>query len=289
MKIASNKVKDIARYFREELKGNYEDNELETIIRYCFEEFLNVGYFDIHRHENDTVTESELLKFNFAVKDLKHQKPLQYIFGKADFYGLKFLVNEYVLIPRPETEELVDLIIKDLKNSLVALDIIDIGTGSGCIPISLKKHLPTTRISAVDISAKALEIAKQNSEINKVEVRFIEDDILSPSEKLLEKKFDVIVSNPPYIKVSEKNTMEANVLNFEPHLALFVTDEDALLFYRKIADFALKTLRPDGKIYFEINSSLGTETKQLLESKGFKDIELIKDMSNKNRILRGTL
>ncbi|MCW3085253.1 MAG: Release factor glutamine methyltransferase [Bacteroidetes bacterium] len=287
MKIASNKVTDIVRFFKEQLQDRYEDGELETMIRYCFEEFLNVRHFDISLHKNDTVTESELLKFNFAVKDLKTEKPLQYIFGKADFYGLKLIVNEHVLIPRPETEELVNLIISDLKKNKNSLTIIDIGTGSGCIPIALKKNIPAAAVSAMDVSENALAVAAQNAALNKTEITFINDDILSPAANYNAASFDVIVSNPPYIRISEKEKMHTNVLTYEPHLALFVNDPDPLLFYNAIADFALKTLKPGGSIYFEINENLGPETQQLMERKGFKNIVLVKDMSNKNRILRG--
>ena len=287
MKIASNKVTDIARFFKEQLQDKYEKSELETIIRYCFEEFLNVQYFDVSAHKNDTVSESELLKFNFAVKDLKTEKPLQYIFGKADFYGLKLIVNEYVLIPRPETEELVDLIISDLKKTKNPLTIIDIGTGSGCIPIALKKNISNAIISAMDISGNALTVAAQNAVLNQTEITFINDNILSPALHYAAASFDVIVSNPPYIRISEKEKMHANVLSYEPHLALFVNDRDPLLFYNAIADFALKTSKRGGSIYFEINENFGPEAQQLMEQKGFKNIVLVKDMSNKNRILRG--
>lgn len=289
MKIASNKIKDIARYFREELSGLYEEGELETMLRYCFEDILNVSCFNILEHENNTVSESELLKFNFAIKDLKTEKPLQYVLGTADFYGLKLKVNEHVLIPRPETEELVHLIINDYKTqSLQApLRFLDIGTGSGCIPISLKKHLPRVTVIAMDVSPAALEVAQQNAQLNTTEVLFVQDDILNPTVISKEEAFDVIVSNPPYIKASESELMEKNVLAYEPHLALFVNDDDSLLFYRAIADFALNKLKPGGSLYFEINAALGNETRQLIESKGFKNVTLLKDMSNKNRILRG--
>lgn len=290
MKIASNKIKDITKYFREELAGIYDLSEIDTMMRYCAEEFLNKDAVDLHSMAETTVSESELLKFNFAVKDLKKQRPLQHILGKADFYGLKFIVNEHVLIPRPETEELVDLIIKDVKaTGQKELSILDIGTGSGCIPISLKKHLPFANVSAMDVSEKALETAERNALLNHTEVNFIKDDILNPSFIHRHPAFNIIVSNPPYIKRSESDSMHQNVLAHEPHLALFVEDEDALLFYRSICDFACTHLNPGGQIYFEINALLGTETKQLLESKGFKNVSLIKDMSNKNRILRGTL
>lgn len=289
MKIASNKIKDIVRFFKEELSGIYESGELDAIIRYCFEEFANKKASNLQQNE-ETVSESELLKFNFAVKDLKKEKPLQYILGKADFYGMEFIVNEHVLIPRPETEELVDLVLRDAKaSSFSSGSVLDIGTGSGCIAVALKKNLPEASIAALDISEEALGIAKQNAQKNNVEIRFIRDNILSPEEIFHPGEFEIIVSNPPYIRLSEKEQMRKNVLEYEPHKALFVESEDPLLFYRKIADLALKILKPGGKIYFEINEVFGEEARQLLIGKGFKNVLLVKDMSDKNRILRGTL
>ena len=289
MKIASNKIKDILRFFREELKDVYENDELETIIAYCFEAFLNMKRSDLTLKSEDTISESELLKFNFAIKDLKNQKPIQYILGEADFYRLKFKVNEKVLIPRPETEELVDLIIKDTK--MQSPVIIDIGTGSGCIPVALKKNIPSAKVSAIDISKEALEVANENAKLNGVEVEFVLKDILIPITNNQQPitTFDIIVSNPPYICISEKETMHKNVLDFEPHLALFVNDTDPLLFYKAICDFALIHLNKNGKIYFEINQSLASETKNMLENKGFKNVELIKDLNNNFRILRGSI
>lgn len=293
MKIASNKIKDIVRFFKDQLNNIYDDSEIEIMIRYCFEEFSGIRNVHVNINGNDTVSESELLKYNFAVKDLRNEKPLQYILGKADFYGLKFIVNENVLIPRPETEELVHLIINDIKELNLTSDssqinILDIGTGSGCIPVALKKRLPQAKVYAIDISAKAIEIAERNAEMNEVKVNFSRFDILLPDLEIPFPKFDIIVSNPPYIKIAEKEKMKKNVLDFEPHIALFVDDNDALLFYRAIADHALKMLKPNRKIYFEINEELGLETKELIEKKGFKNVELIKDINKKNRILRGT-
>ncbi|OFY87363.1 MAG: protein-(glutamine-N5) methyltransferase, release factor-specific [Bacteroidetes bacterium RIFCSPLOWO2_12_FULL_35_15] len=310
MKIASNKIADVLRFFQDNLKDIYEKEELETIVAYCFEEFLGIKRSEILQRKNETMTESQLLKFNFAIKDLKRQKPIQYILGKADFYGLKFIVNEHVLIPRPETEELVDIIVKEFKvqrlkfknsslpdeqisnlNSRVSdlnsqFSILDIGTGSGCIPIALKKNIPEAKIYGLDISEKALDIAKQNAVLNKVEVEFILNDILDPNIQFPNSKLDIIVSNPPYIRISEKETMHKNVLEHEPHLALFVNDNDPLLFYKAIADFALKNLNPTGKLYFEINENFGFETKQMLEKKGFKNVDLIKDLNGKCRIIK---
>ncbi|MGZ4047999.1 MAG: peptide chain release factor N(5)-glutamine methyltransferase [Bacteroidia bacterium] len=314
MKIASNKINDVVRFFRQELSSLYEKEELESIMVYCFEAYLNIGRSGIGIKGNETMSESELLKFNFAIKDLKKHKPIQYILGQADFYKLKFKVNEHVLIPRPETEELVDLIIKDYQSSgrnNNDLSILDIGTGSGCIPIALKKNIPEAKISALDISEEALALAKENAEINGTEINFLKFDILSTLNlpagqsglELLTSNsehpisdiqsptpvFDIIVSNPPYIRISEKENMSQNVLNYEPHLALFVNDPNPLLFYKTIAGFALKYLKPNGKIYFEINQALGLESKYMLENKGFKNVELIKDLSNNYRILRSTI
>lgn len=294
MRIASNKINDIIRFFREELKDIYEKEELEIIIGYCFEEYLDIKRSELILKGNETVSESELLKFNFAAKELKTHKPIQYVLGKSDFYGLKFKVNEHVLIPRPETEELVDLIIKENQETRIKnqeIFILDVGTGSGCIPIALKKNLANTSVYALDVSKDALELAQENAKINEVEVNFVWEDILNPKSLILnpDSLFDIIVSNPPYVRISEKQQMQKNVLDHEPHLALFVSDNDPLLFYKAIVDFAIKKLNPGGKIYFEINYVYGEELKQLLESKGFKNVLLLKDINNKNRILRGTI
>ncbi|HEX8515728.1 MAG TPA: peptide chain release factor N(5)-glutamine methyltransferase [Bacteroidia bacterium] len=290
MKIPSNKIKDIIRFFKDELGSLYEASELETIMRYCIEDFTGQKIPGLKSDPGFTVSESQLLKFSFALKDLKNQRPLQYILGKADFYGLKFIVNENVLIPRPETEELVHLIITETKKNYNGrpVAILDIGTGSGCIPVTLKKHLPHAEIFAMDISEKALEVAGMNADSNGCRINYIHDDILDPKD-LPVQRYDIIVSNPPYIKLSEKARMEDNVLKHEPHLALFVEDDDALLFYRKIMEFALGNLEEGGLIYFEINAALASESKAVMIGAGFKNVELVKDMSNKNRILRGML
>ena len=295
MRIASNKIVDVARFFRAELKDIYDEGEIETFIAYCFEEYIGMKRAAIALHGNSTVSESELLKFNFAVKDLKKHKPIQYILGKADFYGLKFNVNEHVLIPRPETEELVQLIIMEnekwkMENGNTSLSILDIGTGSGCIAIALKKNMSASTVYALDISEQALNIAERNAVQNNADIRFLKYDILSneifPEHDL---KFDVIVSNPPYIADSEKEQMGKNVTDYEPHLALFVDDSEPLLFYKSIIAFALKHLNKNGKIYFEINQKLGIETQKLLLDAGFENVELIKDLNSNYRIVKGYL
>ncbi len=301
MRIPSNKINDVVRFFRDELKDLYDKEELETFIAYCFEEFVNIKRIDIALRGADTISESELLKFNFAIKDLKKNKPIQYILGKADFFGLKFIVNEYVLIPRQETEELVKLVIKEIQesrfknqdnlSSSTLISILDVGTGSGCIPIVLKNKIPSAKVYSIDISEKAIEIAKQNAKSNAVDVEFIQHDILSEKQIVFssEIKFDIIVSNPPYIREFEKKQMHKNVLDYEPHIALFVNDDEPLLFYKAIADFAIKQLNPNGKIYFEINEVFGLETKEMLENKGFKNVSVVKDINDKNRILRANI
>lgn len=227
------------------------------------------------------------------LEELKTGKPLQYVIGETEFYGLTFKVNPSVLIPRPETEELVEWILSDLRKpkiSIEGLKIIDIGTGSGCIPISLKKNLPEAQLYALDISTEALGVSKQNAALNQTMVNFIQADILNLLNKQLsDEKFGIIVSNPPYVTDAEKKQMLPNVLQHEPHLALFVPDNDPLIFYKAIADFAIKHLDTTGSLYLEINENLGEETVQLLKQMGFKNIELRQDLSGKDRMIRSQI
>jgi release factor glutamine methyltransferase len=235
-----------------------------------------------------------LKKWKNIDSELKNQRPIQYILGETTFYGLSFLVNENTLIPRPETEELVELIIESTNYELrnTKLKVLDIGTGSGCIAISLAKHLPTSEVYAIDVSEEALVTAKKNAELNKVAIDFISTNILDvvtlSAVAGLDKQFDIIVSNPPYVRNLEKSEIKPNVLEYEPHLALFVDDIDPLLFYRKIAELAIKNLNPNGKLYFEINQYLGKETIKLLEDFGFRNVELKKDIYGNDRMLRAT-
>jgi release factor glutamine methyltransferase len=232
------------------------------------------------------MSESELLKFNFAIKDLKNNKPIQYILGKTEFYGLPFRVNPHVLIPRPETEELVDLIIRENKGN--TLRILDIGTGSGCIPITLKKHLTAAEIHALDVSAEAIQVARENAELNEASLQFWHYDIRNEGKGWKEGLFDLIVSNPPYVLLAEKTGMEARVLNHEPALALFVEEGDPLFFYRRIMAFASLFLNAGGKLYLEINRALGKEMTGLLKKSGYTDIQLYKDLNGNDRILRAS-
>ena len=232
------------------------------------------------------LSESEMLTFHFAVKDLLKNKPIQYIIGETEFCDLKFKVNENVLIPRPETSELVYKIVERQKTKdKRQLSILDIGTGSGCIAISLAKNIPGSKVHALDISEKALEVAKENAINNNVDVTFINDDILSLKNNI-ETKFDIIVSNPPYVRELEKAEMRDNVLNWEPHNALFVSDNDPLIFYRNILEFAKNNLKQNGEIWFEINEYLGKEMTDLCKEYGFSDVEIFKDFRGKERIVK---
>lgn len=290
-------IKSLKTHFFSELQTIQEDSEIESFF-FILTEFLhNLKRIDVSLNSGFEVSESDLNKWETIISELKTEKPIQYITGEAWFYGLRFEVNENTLIPRTETEELVEWIINSQKskdqNLIIQksnnLTILDIGTGSGCIPIALKKEIPNAQVSAIDISEKALEMARKNALVNQVEVNFIHQDILtsqhlnlSTSQHLL---FDVIVSNPPYVRNLEKQEIKRNVLDYEPHLALFVADSDALLFYRKIAQLALKSLAPNGKLFFEINQYLGKETVELVEQLGFKNIELRKDFMGNDRMI----
>jgi release factor glutamine methyltransferase len=229
--------------------------------------------------------EDEILIWNEILDKLKLEIPIQYILGTTHFYGLEFNVNENVLIPRPETEELVEWIISSAVNmpKFKEIKILDIGTGSGCIAISLAKNITDAEVSAIDISDKALATAKENADLNEVAVAFIQKNILETND--LEQQFDIIVSNPPYVRNLEKAEIKSNVLANEPHLALFVEDNDALIFYRKIAELATKNLSLEGKLFFEINQYLGKETVELLEKMHFKNIELRKDIYGNDRMI----
>lgn len=276
-------VAKITKSFKTELKNIYPDREIQSFIDILLQYYAGIDKTKAFLNPDKQLLPEQVFELEQALKKLKQEIPVQYIIGETEFYGLAFKVNSDVLIPRPETEELVDLIIKTHlhKNKI---KILDIGTGSGCIPITLKKHLPDADIFAMDISEKALKIAKDNAAINQTKIHFIKDDILNPRKKDYG-QFDVIVSNPPYVRESEKSLMQKNVLENEPHLALFVKDEDALIFYRAIIDFAKKHFKPEGFIYFEINEAFGSELVELLKQNNFSQIKIIKDISGKDRIV----
>ncbi len=270
--------------FLNSLENTYSKEESEYYFNLLANHYLHLSRVDIALNPNTIVYEKDLNLFYDALKKLKNQEPIQYILGETEFYHTVFNVNKNVLIPRPETEELVDWIIQDAKNHPSEISILDIGTGSGCIAISLAKNLHAN-VKALDISKKALEVVKKNAIFNEVTIDLLEENILD-STLLFQNKLDIIVSNPPYVREMEKQQMHQNVLENEPHLALFVSDKNPLLFYTKIANFAKKNLDKNGKLYFEINEYLGNETVKMLQNKGFKNIILKKDLFGKDRMIR---
>ena len=258
------KIKEYRTQFIEELTPIFGESESESFFYLILEEKQQLKRIDLALQPDLMFSEEDIEVWNSILEQLKLEIPIQYLLGKTSFYGLDFEVNENVLIPRPETEELVDWIVFNIRKSERSknLKILDIGTGSGCIAISLAKNFPNAQIFAIDVSEKALSTAKKNAERNEVEVAFISQNILETLD--LGQEFDIIVSNPPYVRNLEKEEIKKNVLDNEPHLALFVEDDDALIFYRKIAELAQKNLSNSGQLYFEINQYLGKEMIDLL-------------------------
>lgn len=270
--------------FLEDLGDNYPKEEILSFFNLLAEHFFKMSRLQMALKPNKELSETEIGEFQLALAKLTSFEPIQYIIGETEFFSLNFKVAPGVLIPRPETEELVQWILDEVSLQQKSdLKILDIGTGSGCIPISLKKHLPKTQISAIDISEEALEIANLNAEQNEVSVEFIQQDILS-AEKLPQ-QFDIIVSNPPYVRELEKAEMQQNVLQYEPETALYVKDENPLLFYKKITKLAQQGLTKNGLLFFEINQYLGEETKAMVQDHGF-NAELRKDMFGNFRMLK---
>jgi release factor glutamine methyltransferase len=278
------KFKDYQAIFISELATIYDHQECESIFYIILENKHLLKRIDLALQPNLSLSNEELAHWNFILQELKTEKPIQYILGKTFFYDLEIFVDKNVLIPRQETEELVDWIIKENKNHKIdTLKILDIGTGSGCIAISLAKNIPNCAVTAIDISEKALAIAQKNTAHNQVNINFELNNILQTND--LNQIYDIIVSNPPYVRELEKTEMKKNVLENEPQLALFVADNDPLIFYKKIAELAQKNLSENGKLYFEINQYLGSETFDLLEKMNFKNIKLIQDIYSNDRML----
>ncbi|AOW22135.1 peptide chain release factor N(5)-glutamine methyltransferase [Urechidicola croceus] len=265
------------------LKTFYPIEEIENFFYILMEHRLNLKRVDIALDPHFELTTDDESFFIKVLDKLKQEIPIQYIIGSTEFYGLPFYVNENVLIPRPETEELVQWLLESVdKNS--KLNILDIGTGSGCIAISLAKNLPNAKVYALDVSTKALTTAQKNADLNKVNVHFLNENILTISN--LPINFDIIVSNPPYVRELEKEEMKNNVLDNEPYLALFVDDKNPLIFYNRIASIAKEYLTKKGQLFFEINQYLGKETTELLKNKDFKNIELRKDIFGNDRMIK---
>jgi release factor glutamine methyltransferase len=280
MKITEYKVN-----FTKSLLLIYDEMEVESFFYLLLESKHQLRRIDLALDVDKEFSKEEISIWDSILEKLINQIPIQYIIGKTHFYGLEFMVNENVLIPRPETEELVDWIVK-LNTKLSKnknLKILDIGTGSGCIAISLAKNITNSEVFAVDVSEKALVIAEKNAILNQVQVTLLPKNILETTT--LNQKFDIIVSNPPYVRNLEKAEIKPNVLDNEPHLALFVSDNDPLIFYKKIAELATANLNPNGQLFFEINQYLGKETHDLLKSIGLKNIELRKDIYGNDRMI----
>lgn len=271
-------------YIKEYLKAYYPESEISGFIRIIIEHITKRSYPEAVISDT-MLTEEQTYLLHSILYRLKNSEPIQYIIGETEFFGLPFHVTKDVLIPRPETEELVELILNENKKS--GLKVLDIGTGSGAIAIALAIHLKETYVEAWDISEEALKTATLNTESNTVDVTFRKVDVLKsyPTDN----KFDIIVSNPPYILEKEKSGMDQNVLDYEPHTALFVPDNNGLLFYDRIADIALDLLEPNGKLYFEINQAKGQNTVQLVKSKGFINVSLFQDLNKNDRMVRAVI
>jgi len=288
-------IKQHRAHFNKSLKHLYPTSEIDSFFFLILEEYMGLKRIDIVLKSDFLIDKKSLNLLQIATKQLEQEIPIQYIIGKTEFFGLPFHVNKEVLIPRPETEELVEQVLKKVsliktcnssKNETIKekqLKVLDIGTGSGCIAISLKKQLPSSEVSALDVSNKALRVAKKNAFLNNVDINFVHQDILKTND--LDKLYDVIISNPPYVRELEKKEIKNNVLNNETHIALFVDNKNPLLFYNKIAELAKKFLIKNGQLHFEINQYLGKETIKLLAEKGFKNIQLKKDIFGNDRII----
>jgi len=298
-------LKKFKLYFSDKLSEIYPQTEIDSFFFILIEELLGLQRIDTVL-KPDFIIENEILNnLKNIISRLKKEEPIQYILGKTAFYGLPFLVDKNTLIPRPETEELVEWILKEIQELRIkiqkeSLSILDIGTGTGCIPISLAKNLKNITISAIDVSSNALKIAKQNASLNNVTIDFFELDILqaenlnklsvlAQSKTHSNNKYDIIVSNPPYVRELEKVEIKNNVLNNEPHLALFVDNENPLIFYKKIADLAKSHLTKNGLLFFEINQYLSNETVTMLKEKEFTNIELKKDLFGNDRMIQARL
>ncbi len=277
-------IKTFSTIFQDELNGVYPLQEIQALLRIALEHVLKMSFKDLVSSPDTKIPISSFKTLNNILRELKNNKPIQYIIGKADFYGLVLHVNGSVLIPRQETEELVHHIINASKKKN-SISLIDIGTGSGCIAISLKKNMPMANVSALDISEEALVIAKLNAVEQNTEITFVQADILKLPQ--LKTQYNLIVSNPPYIPQNEQLTMHPNVLNYEPHLALFVSKNDPLVFYKAIMEFAINHFTDGGELWFEIHEHFAPHVQTMMIEYNFSGVEIIKDIHDKNRIVKG--
>lgn len=280
-------VLKLKSHFQKSLSDLYPSEEIQSFFNILAESYLNLSRLEIALNPQKNVSEEDLEKFEGAIFRLKKNEPIQYITGETEFFSLPLKVNEATLIPRPETEELVAWILNEKDNSEKNSAILDIGTGSGCIAISLAKNWKAATVSALDFSEKALKKASENAKLNEVEIDFLETDILAAQS--LPKQYDIIVSNPPYVRELEKKMMSKNVLGFEPGFALFVKDENPLVFYQAISKLAKTHLKPNGKLFFEINEYLSEELSRMLNSEGFVNVVVKKDIFGKDRMIKCAL
>lgn len=291
MFVQTNSVQSIREYFKSRLENMFSDNEIKIIGNEVICQRLKLSPSDLIGLNDQLLSESDLLFFRSVVKRLLNNEPFQYIVGNAHFYGLELISDKRALIPRPETEELVEWVKEVYVNNNKGLTIVDFCTGSGCIALALKSVFSDSKIYATDISSEALQLAKENAAKTGLDIEFRQFSALDEVDyeqkaNFQLESFDCWVSNPPYIPEEEKKLMAENVLEFEPHLALFVPDEKALVFYDKIAQMAIKYLKSNGNLFFEIHENLANETKVLLEKIGFQNIEIRKDLQGKDRMIK---
>jgi release factor glutamine methyltransferase len=278
-------VTDIRKLLRHELSALYYEKEIDSVTNIIIKTIFKTNRLHVLSDTGITITPEIVNRIIEITGELKTGRPIQYILGETEFYGIRLKLNHNVLIPRQETEELVDLVIRE--NSDFRGRIIDFGTGSGCIAITLGKNLSGVSITATDVSPEALSIAEQNAEMNGVRINFLKSDLLEPFPSDIQPA-GILVSNPPYVRESEKDLMHRNVTDFEPHIALFVPDEDPLKFYRQILMISGSLLEPEGRVYFEINEAMGNALRNLVAQYDFRKIGIIKDLNGKDRIIKGT-
>lgn len=285
MFVQTNSVQAVKAYFKERLQNQFSESELKAMLKVAICERLKLSSADYLLCDSNLLSESDLLYFRSIVKRLQNNEPFQYIVGQTDFFGLEMKCDARALIPRPETEELVEWV---MEVATPENTLIDFCTGSGCIALALKNQLPKATVYGTDVSKEALELSKENANSLNLDVSFIQHDALSDQlpSTLTEQSIDIIVSNPPYIPEVDKQEMQANVLDFEPHLALFVDNDNALIFYKAIASQAARLLKKNGLLFFEIHERLAVETKEAIEALGFVDVEIRKDLQGKDRMIK---
>ena len=280
-------IDSLMKHIASELSSFYPPGEINGFIKIILGKITGLTFNEMIVNKYRELPDSTFAKLQNILESLKKFEPVQYIIAETEFFGLPFMVNPSVLIPRPETEELVDWIISENKNN--SIKILDIGTGSGCIGVTLAVNLKNAEVVAMDNSPEAIDTARKNAALNNATVHYIVDDIFSAKEMNSHGPFDIIVSNPPYVLESEKMQMEENVLNYEPHQALFVPDEDPLIFYRTIASFAFNNLRSQGKIYVEINEAFGDGVADIFMNAGFRETNIRRDINGKQRMVKASL